>query len=67
MRRRDFAGWPAIRCKTCFLISFAQSDHLKHQAKDRIQFHAARAAQRIKAAATKSLRHHFLSTMQQQS
>src|SRR6266849_3894038 len=22
MRRRDFAGWPAIRCRTCFLISF---------------------------------------------
>jgi hypothetical protein len=22
MRRRDFAGRPAIRCRTCFLISF---------------------------------------------
>jgi hypothetical protein len=22
MRGRDFAGWPATRCRTCFLINF---------------------------------------------
>ena len=29
MRRRDFAGWPAIRCRTCFPISFPSAPPLK--------------------------------------
>ena len=49
MRRWDFAGWPAIRCRTCFLINspFApwRIDFRKRQGRQFVKERAALAGQ----------------------